>query len=625
MGFRRPLSAAVEAALSWPGLRPPGHPRDLPGLIARIADHLPSDVGDPVLNAWILAWNAARFRHGIERLWDAPNFFPYPHTLTYSDHLLGIAVFTAPVQWLTGNPVLTYNVAFIASWVLSAGGMYVLARSLTGRADAAVIAAAVYTFAPLRISHTPHLQWLMTGWLPLSLWALHRYFATGAWRFAIASGACFLLQALTASYFMYFALLPLALVGIAELRRTHIPARRMFMQGAVVALLLTAAILPVARAYYSNRQQHAMRRSMEDIIHFSADLRDFVSAPHQLAIWRLLPAGGSDHELFPGLVAIVLGIVAVAGFRRRSTTVVVYSAIAIAAFVLSFGPEPAAWGHRLPFPGPYRLLLAIVPGLDGLRAPARLATVLVLALGVLAAFGAAWVLDRVGARRRVPVAMAMLVAVIAEGWMAPMPVACFDPAGDPKDRSAYEYLRTLPPGGALELPVSLGVPAREYLYEYMTLVHGHPVVNGHSGYQSPLLLYLGGSTPASRRRPSRRRARDGERHRRAVRRRAPGRLRGPHDIRRADANRPGTSGARDGRPGFRQHRRPHAALRAAAGHRPSDLRRIPPSTMVVTASDGADRLPFAFDGDPDSRWLAGVPQSGSEWIHCNSTAAATSR
>ena len=40
-------------------------------LIAGIGDHLPSDVGDPVLNAWILAWDAARFRHGIERLWDA--------------------------------------------------------------------------------------------------------------------------------------------------------------------------------------------------------------------------------------------------------------------------------------------------------------------------------------------------------------------------------------------------------------------------------------------------------------------------------------------------------------------------------------------------------------------------
>src|SRR3989441_3597724 len=395
-------------------------------------------------------------------------------------------------------------------------------------------------------------------------------------------------SALTASYFMYFALLPLALVGIAELRHTQVPARRMFVQGAVVALFLIAAILPVARAYYSNRQQRAMRRSMEDITHFSGDRRDFVSAPHQLAIWRVFPTGGSDHELFPGLVAIALGMVAVASFRRRSTTVVVYAAIAIAAFVLAFGPEPAAWGHRLPFPGPYRLLLAIVPGLDGLRAPARLATVLALALGVLAAFGAVSVLDRVGARRRVPVAIAMLVAVIAEGWMAPMPVAAFDSAGDPRDRGAYDYLRTLPAGGALELPLSLEIPAREFLYEYMTLGHGHPVVNGHSGDQSPLLQYLGGGHSPLQ------------------------------DVDHLDAALAMASaiGVRYvvARPADFEDRTIYDALmQTARVHpervmavrdfgstvvlrlpyepvplRPNDLRRIPPSAMRVTASDGAD-------------------------------------
>ena len=129
---RRPLSAAVEAALVVFGFALLAVLATYP-LIARITDHLPSDVGDPVLNAWILAWDAARFRHGIERLWDAPSFFPYLHTLMYSDHLLGIAFFTAPVQWLTGNPVLTYNVAFIASWVLSAGGMLSPDRSPAGR------------------------------------------------------------------------------------------------------------------------------------------------------------------------------------------------------------------------------------------------------------------------------------------------------------------------------------------------------------------------------------------------------------------------------------------------------------------------------------------------------------
>ena len=56
-------------------------------------------------------------------------------------------------------------------------------------------------------------QWLMTGWLPLSLWALHRYFATGALRYLLACAGFYVLQCLTASYFTYFGLLPLAVVA----------------------------------------------------------------------------------------------------------------------------------------------------------------------------------------------------------------------------------------------------------------------------------------------------------------------------------------------------------------------------------------------------------------------------
>jgi hypothetical protein len=579
-------------------------------LIGRMADHLPSDVSDPVLNAWILGWDAARLRSGIERLWDAPNFFPYPHTLTYSDHLLGIAVFSAPIQWLSGNPVLTYNIAFLGSWVLSAAGMYVLARSLTGRVDAALVAAAAYTFAPFRIAHLSHLQWLTIGWLPLSLWALHRYFATGAWKFALAAAACFLLQGLTVGYFMYFGLLPLAFVAVAELRRTHVAARRLVVQAATVGVLLIAAVAPVARAYYANRQQLGMRRSMDDIRDHSADLRDFASAARLPIAARVLPDGGSEHSLFPGLTTTALVLVAVVACRRR-WPVMIYVAITLAAFVLSFGPAPAAWGHVLPYPGPYRVLLAVVPGLDALRAPARLAAVLILASALLAAFGSVWVLDRAGAARRTVVTVALLTAIVAEGWMAPMPVAAFDPAGDPRDRAAYHYLRGLPPGGVLELP--LGVPEREFRYQYLTLIHEHPVVNGHSGYIAPLVRFLeGGHSPF------------GE----ANHLDAALEMAGGIGVRYVVVHR---DEFKDGA-GFdaivdaaRSHPERVTALhdfngivvltlRGEPPPRRPDARPVPASALRVTASAETDRVPLMLDGDPRSRWLTGRPQNGTEWI-----------
>jgi len=66
-----------------------------------LAKHLgtviPSDLGDPLLNAWILGWDAERLKHGLTGLWDAPIFYPYLRTLAFSEHLLGIAIWTAPL------------------------------------------------------------------------------------------------------------------------------------------------------------------------------------------------------------------------------------------------------------------------------------------------------------------------------------------------------------------------------------------------------------------------------------------------------------------------------------------------------------------------------------------------
>ena len=151
-------------------------------LVREMTRALPNDLGDPLLNTWILAWDAEQFLHGLQGLWDAPIFYPYPKTLTYSENLLGIAVLTAPVQWLTGNPVLGYNVAFLFSYVLAGSGMYLLAVSIAGNRLAAVVSGVMFAFLPYRVAHLPHLQVLMFGWMPIGLWALHRFFRSGSSR-----------------------------------------------------------------------------------------------------------------------------------------------------------------------------------------------------------------------------------------------------------------------------------------------------------------------------------------------------------------------------------------------------------------------------------------------------------
>jgi hypothetical protein len=582
-------------------------------LVLVLGTHLPSDLGDPLLNAWTLAWDASRIPHGFAGLWDAPNFFPYRRTLAYSDHLLGIAVFTAPLQWLTHNPVLVHNVAFLASVIWSGSGMYVLTRSLTGRPAAALVAGVIYACLPFRVSHVSHLQWLMTGWLPLGLWALHRYFDTGKWRHLMASAVCFLLQGMTAMYFLYFALVPFGVVAVAEVARRQVPLSRLARHLVPILLLLGATLAPIVRAYVVVSRENGLRRTREDIASHSADVADYVRAAPQMRLWSGLGTTGAEHDLFPGAIALALACVGVVAMRR-TRAVTIYGTIAGLAFVLSLGVAPTAWGRSLPVPGPYGWLLAIVPGLDGLRAVARLGLIVALALAVLAAFGAAWLLGRVKGRAR-PVMLAALVAgPIAEGWAAPIatrPLTLMTAPGEP---DAYEYLRQSPPGGVFELPASLQRFERESQYQYLTLVHGHPVVNGFSGYATPLLrFFAGGQSPLN----EADRLGDSIASLRAVGVRYLVVHHDAFDDRSvSDAWRAAFAAERTQIISERRFGGTTVAALLPAAEPAVVVSGSPilPSAIHAHASHSPDRLPFLFDGDLDGRWLSGAPQSGDEWI-----------
>jgi len=614
--MRRSAAVKTEIALLLGGLTMVAVAATWP-LARHITTHLPNDLADPVLVTWILAWYADAFRRGVAGLFNAPSFYPYLHTLAFSETFIGVAIWTAPLQWLTGNPIFVYNVAFIASFVQAGAGMYVLARALTGRKDAALLAALAYAFTPQRVAQFAHLQWLMTGWLPLSLWALHRYFSTGAFVFLLASGGAYVLQTLTGSYFAYYSLLPLAAVAIGDGWRTRPPLRPTIVHAAATAALCAVVLAPVIDGYYRARTEHDFRRPASEIVQLSADLSDYFHAHNHVRLWRSGPWANGEHELFPG--AIVLTLAAIALFTARGApraAIRLYAAIAVATVVLSLGPFPAAWGHRSPVAGPYQLLLAVVPGLDGLRALSRLGMMLVLALSVLAAFGVVRVLEWVPPRRRTLTIAALAFGIVAEGWAAPVRTVRFDPLGSPADRSAYTFLRDAGPDGAvLELPMSVADEEREQRYQYLTIWHGHRTVNGRSGYTPALMqwLYNESDSPLF----AARTLTGGVEFLRALGVRYVVVHRGAFDDAALESAWLGVL-TNDPRQVAATHDFGATVVFTLAADEPPPQpalsRLTPASAMQARASHSPDRLPLLFDGDRDTRWLTGAPQDGSEWI-----------
>ena len=601
-------------------------------LIWRAWRVLPGDLGDPVLNAFLLGWGASRMPFAFSGVWSAPFYFPLADTLALSEHMLGITVFVAPVVWLTGNPVFAQNLAFLGSYVLAGTGMYVLARTLWGRKDAAFLAALAFAFAPHRVMHVPHLQVLMSGWMPLSLWGLHRYVATGSRRALAVFAGAFAALAMSNGYFLYFFSVPVALIVACELARAAAGGAaagrirlswRTLAELAVAAAAILAAIAPAALAYIRVRRAFGFHRAVHEMAAFSATWTDYTRIPDGLWAWSgLLDVGAGERMLFPGVTVVALAAVAVVAARRLPQPgaaprpegwgwhVGLYAAILTLAVWLSAGPA---------VPGPYGLLLAVLPGFNGLRVPARFIVVVALALSVLGSAGAAWLLSRLRPRTASCAAIALGAAIVLEGYGGRLHTVPF--RHDQRVRAQLnEWIRRGPPGGVLELPI-VG-PALEpftLAYQFNTLRHGHPIVNGYSGYGYGLQDFLGGPGSPLTEPDALPGLLDGLRglgvrfvvvHRPLYSDRPELGWPDPKDLVEAIDRASGQRG------------RPFNAavgwlLGAPRPRLPVDesaLEAVPIREMTPSASVMSDRLRFAFDGDIDTRWRTEGPQAGGEWL-----------
>lgn len=604
------LSLLLGVVLTWP-------------LLPLRSLGLPYDLGDPLLNTYILAWDADRLCHGLSGLWDATLFFPYADTLAWSEHLLGTAIFTAPLQWLTGNPALVHNVALLGSYVLAGAGMFGLVRHLTGRTDAALIAAVAFVCAPHRVLHGSRLQMLMSGWMPLALWALHIYFSTGRrWALAGFVGA-FAVLGLTNGYFLYFfavtvlvvaggELIPLADAARRGLATTQVRLGLTLRDLSVAAAALVAIMLPVALVYFDVQQTMGFSRSYDEILMFSATLDDYRRALPDMATWPGVIAGGAaERTLFPGGVVLLLALLgglgavwpvpdpaASAGTRGRRLTYVVLLAVAL---WMSMGLHHSSYGW----------LLTHVPGLAGLRVPARMAVVVSLALCVLAGFGAAGLLHRLGSPAlRGGICLLLVLGLLHDGYGGPVTIHVVDPPSG--ERTALtRWMAMQAPGAVLEWPMyaSRDGWTRNLPALMASLDHRRRVVNGYSGYGSALQDFVGGpGSPALS---------PGE---------WPALFEGLSRIGvrivvvRRDAPllpdlRPAASQVADVWEGetFTAF-----ALRDPETQVPSPSAEVVPlvaaSDFTVTTSHRPDRVKDMLDGNPMTRWLSGDAQRGNESV-----------
>ena len=444
------------------------------------------DDGDPLLNAWALAWVAHQLPRAPAHLFDANIFYPERRTLAYSETLLLPAVIAAPLRWMGAGPILAYNLVFLSGFAISGVGMALLVRSLTGSGIAGILSGIIFAFLPFRIDHYPHMQLQQTQCLPFAMWAFHRLLRSGRARDGALFGAFVAGQVLSCMYYglllvPYFAVVCGAL-WIAE-RRAGGPAR---WQPLVVAALLVAGVTaPIGKAYLGAHRVVGERPRDEVEINGSARPTDYLGAPEENILYGklLAPFSRGERRLFPGFIAVALavfGTVSALRTRRTRGTAVTAGTPGTVAFAYLLGLL-VAFDISLGFNGlTFRLLYDYALPFRGLRIPARNGIIVGFSLAVLAGFAAARI-----RRPRWAVAIAALMLAEYASWHIAMVQMPLDPP------SVYaDILRDNegnPSATFFEFPVS---SHDDPTYMYLSTFHWQHLANGYSGFFPPSYIFL---------------------------------------------------------------------------------------------------------------------------------------
>ncbi|HTX70235.1 MAG TPA: hypothetical protein VMH50_13975 [Thermoleophilia bacterium] len=413
-------------------------------LAAHLADGVPHDLFDPLLNTWLLWWNARALPFS-GAWWNGPFFHPLPGVLSFSENLVGLSPLTTPLQWLGASPLAAYNVAFLLSFAGSAFTMHLLCRSLGMRSAACAFAGLAYAFAPYRAGHLAHLQVLSAELIPLVFLGLHRFLASGRRRWLLLFAACWGLQGLTNGYYLVFVSV---LVGLWLL--WFAPPGRDTSRFGLVCLAWVAAglaLAPVLREYSRWHAHYGFERRAPEIEGLSADLLGLVSPPTALAHWPAAAVASPEGWLFPGLtLPLVVGaFLATRTWRTRSAPLfaTVFAAVAaLAATVAAITAITGPWHY-----GMGRLSISVT----ALHKP------LAVSLYALVLAGLSSHRLREAWRRRSALTF-YLLASVAMTVLALGPLPCF--AGMPVwDKAPYWYLLRLPGVSALRVPARFAMLA----------------------------------------------------------------------------------------------------------------------------------------------------------------------
>ena len=454
-------------------------------------DCLAPSLDDPLFNLYVLKWGVHQLRLGLPDLWNANLFYSTPGTFTLSDHLLGPAAQLALFLLVVPNAIAGYNFLLFTAFVGTALAVCWVCRRMGLSWPAALLAGWMYTFSPFRLTQVAHLQLLIAQWAPLALWFWDRLLAERTARNAALFLVFYLLHVTGGCYLAYMIHVPLLAIflsrALAEGRGIlSFRALRILVPVALIAGIAVGALFLPYRNFSRSLGLVRTEREVREMgatpvaylsparesLYFSSGVRSSLRRAGFPGMTLYRP----ERVLFAGLLPTALFLVGAAGRwrRRREEPWSPWERGLALSGLLCFA---------LTFSAVYVPLMRVVPGMNGMRVPARFYAFVSLTLVVFAGLG----VDLLRGKLASPRGRAVLVALLGAGLLvelAPQPLRWRPLEREEEFPAVYRWIAAEPSVRALiELPIHSDTRENEHIYH--STLHWKPLANGYSGYMPP--------------------------------------------------------------------------------------------------------------------------------------------
>lgn len=386
------------------------------------------DYGDYPLNGWLLWYDQFSITHGKifdqDSYFSSNQFYPLPYSLAYSENSLVPSLIFSPFYWLTNNLILSVNILALLTFILSFLSSYFVIYQFTRNKLATLCGSLIYTFNPLVFSHFPgHLQLQHRYFLPLLFFFAYQFFKKTNIQNAFLFSLFFTLNALSSIYFQVFSIATLPVFAspfiiFNLLHKNTVYFLNLFKFGAIFIIFLPI-LLYFNLPYLQFSSKENINRSINDNIYYSARLIDWIAPNPDSFIYKTIsqkidylrtPKGASgklnyaEHTLSLNIIPLFLFIAGLLyTFKKegRKTLKIVFSLLAVCAFIFSLGPMFLGWnGNSGAFKLPFYYFYNLLPLFKGIRVPTRFEFIFYVSFSLFSSFGFLYLSERLKDKKK---------------------------------------------------------------------------------------------------------------------------------------------------------------------------------------------------------------------------------